>query len=46
MVSLKGDTITSVPLSEVGGKLRLVPKDHTLIKKAMKMGVCFGINGD
>lgn len=46
MVSLKGDSITSVPLSEVGGKLRLVPKDHTLIKKAMKMGVCFGINGD
>jgi 6-phosphofructokinase 1 len=44
MVSLKGDTITSVPLSEVGGKLRLVPDNHPLILKAMKMGICFGVN--
>lgn len=42
MVSLKGDTVTSVPLSEVGGKLRLVPGDHPLIEKARRMGVCFG----
>ena len=42
MVSLKGDTITSVPLAEVGGKLRLVPMDHALIEKARKMDVCFG----
>lgn len=44
MVALKGDTITSVPLSEVGDKLRLVPENHPLIQKAMKMGVCFGVN--
>jgi 6-phosphofructokinase 1 len=44
MVSLKGDSITSVPLSEVGGKLRLVPDNHPLIQKAMKMGICFGVN--
>jgi ATP-dependent phosphofructokinase / diphosphate-dependent phosphofructokinase len=42
MVSLKGDTITSVPLQEVGGKLRLVPPTHPLIEKARKMDVCFG----
>lgn len=42
MVSLKGDTITSVPLNEVGGKLRLVPPSHPLIEKARKMDVCFG----
>ena len=42
MVSLKGDTITSVPLAEVGGKLRLVPENLPLIEKARKMDVCFG----
>ncbi|HNY01170.1 MAG TPA: ATP-dependent 6-phosphofructokinase [Bacteroidales bacterium] len=42
MVSLKGDTVTSVPLPEVGGKLRLVPPDSALIDKARKMGICFG----
>lgn len=42
MVSSQGDKITSVPLKEVAGKLRTVPKDHPLIEKAEKMGVCFG----
>jgi 6-phosphofructokinase 1 len=42
MVSLKGDTVTSVPLAEVGGKLRLVPENHPLIEKARRMDVCFG----
>jgi 6-phosphofructokinase 1 len=42
MVALKGDTIKSVPLAEVGGKLRLVPHNHPLIEKARKMDVCFG----
>ncbi len=42
MVCLKGNEITSMPLAEVGGKLRLVPHDHTLIEKARKMGICFG----
>ena len=42
MVSSQGDVITSVPLSEVAGKLRLVPRDHPLIEKAERMGVCFG----
>jgi 6-phosphofructokinase 1 len=42
MVALKGNSITSVPLSEVGGKLRIVPLDHKLIEKARRMDVCFG----
>ena len=42
MVASIGDVITSVPLKEVGGKLRTVPMDHPLIEKAIKMGVCFG----
>jgi phosphofructokinase-like protein len=42
MVSSLGDKITSVPLTEVAGKLRTVPRDHPLIEKAERMGVCFG----
>ncbi len=45
MVSLKGNAITSVPLSEVGGKLRLVPVDHPLIEKSRRMDICFGMDG-
>jgi ATP-dependent phosphofructokinase / diphosphate-dependent phosphofructokinase len=42
MVCLHGEEVTSIPLGEVGGKLRLVPLDHTLIEKARKMDICFG----
>ncbi len=42
MVSLQGDAISSVPLTDVSGKLRLVPEDHDLIVEGRKMGVCFG----
>lgn len=42
MVSLKNDEIISVPLKEVGGKLRTVPVNHPLIEKAVRMGVCIG----
>ncbi len=42
MVSLKNDVITSVPLEEVGGRLRLVNPDHYLIEQGKNMGVCFG----
>jgi 6-phosphofructokinase len=45
MVSLRGNTITSVPLAEVGGKLRLVAPDNPLIEKAKKMDICFGVDG-
>jgi len=42
MVSSIGDSITSVPLRDVGGKLKTVPLDHPLIEKARRMDVCFG----
>ena len=42
MVSLQGNSITSVSLEEANGKLRLVPTDHELIVEGRKMGVCFG----
>lgn len=42
MVCLKGDIVTSVPLSDVGGNLRLVPKNHPMVEKARSMDVCFG----
>jgi len=42
MVAIKKNELTTVPLEEVGGKLRLVQPDLGLIKKARKMGVSFG----
>ncbi|MBW6459443.1 MAG: 6-phosphofructokinase [Bacteroidales bacterium] len=42
MVAKKGEITTSVPLKEVGDKLRLVPADFPLIKKGRNMGICFG----
>jgi 6-phosphofructokinase 1 len=42
MVIKKGEKIKDMPLEEVAGKLRLVPKDHSLIKKAKGLGVCMG----
>jgi 6-phosphofructokinase 1 len=42
MVALIKNELTTVPLEEVGGKLRLVNHDHGLVLKARKMGVSFG----
>ena len=42
MVTQIGNSITSVPLAQVGGKLKLVPANHALIRKSRKMGICFG----
>ena len=42
MVNLKGGKISSIPIDKVGGRLRTVGMDNSLIKKARKMGVCFG----
>ena len=42
MVALKDNVLTTVPLEDVGGKLRLVEPDFGLIQKARKMGVSFG----
>ncbi len=42
MVTLQGSEISSVPLSEIAGKLKLVTEDHDLIIQGRRMGVCFG----
>ena len=42
MVAIRGNEVVSVPLDEVGGRLRLVEPDNRLVKKGMHMGVNFG----
>jgi 6-phosphofructokinase 1 len=42
MVAIKQNEVATVPLEDVGGKLRLVEHDLGLILKARKMGVSFG----
>jgi 6-phosphofructokinase 1 len=42
MVALKGTRIIDVPLSEVGGKMRLVEQDNPLIDTAVSVGTCLG----
>ncbi len=42
MVGFEGDKIVPVPLEEVAGKLKTVPKDCQIIKEAKAMGICFG----
>lgn len=42
MVSLRGSEITSVPLSDIAGKLKLVTEDHDLVVQGRRMGICFG----
>jgi 6-phosphofructokinase 1 len=42
MVRLEGSSITSIPLSEVAGKLKLVTEDNDLVLQGRRMGICFG----
>lgn len=42
MVALKGSEISSVPLNEVAGKLKLVTEDLDLVVQGRRLGVCFG----
>jgi len=42
MVIKKGEKTKAILLSEIGSKLRLVPHDHSLIKKAHGLDVCLG----
>ena len=43
MVCLKGDEVSSIPLQEVAGKLRLVTPGHDLITQGRRMGISFGV---
>ena len=42
MVAINGNELSTIPLNEVGGNLRLVEPEHPLIVKARKMGVSLG----
>lgn len=42
MVAMQNGQMTSIPLSEVGGKVKLVQPDNHLITEGRHMGVCFG----
>lgn len=42
MVAVKGNELVPVPLSEVGGRLKLVEPDNQLVRKARALGTSFG----
>ena len=42
MVAIHNGEMKSIPLKETGGKTRLVPHDHFLIKQAKRVGTFFG----
>ena len=42
MVSLRKEEVTTVPISEVAGKIRTVPLDAHLIRTARSLGTCLG----
>jgi 6-phosphofructokinase 1 len=42
MICIQGDRVSSIPLSEIAGKLKLVPADHDLIIQGERMGISFG----
>ncbi len=42
MVALVNNQVVAVPLGEIAGKLKAVPKDSEVVKAARKMGISFG----
>lgn len=42
LVVLKNNKLSSVPLSQVAGRTRTVPKDSSLVKAARAVNTCFG----
>jgi 6-phosphofructokinase 1 len=42
MICINGIQVDSIPLSEVAGKLKLVPPNHDLIIQGERMGISFG----
>jgi 6-phosphofructokinase 1 len=43
MVCMEGQRVSSVELSKIAGKTKLVSADHDLINQGIKMGISFGI---
>jgi 6-phosphofructokinase 1 len=42
MVAARGDDVEAVPISNVAGRLKLVPPDHSWVSSARRVGTCFG----
>lgn len=42
MVAMKNNQMTTIPLTEVAGKLKLVPQDSELVAQARSLGIYFG----
>lgn len=42
MVCMKGEKVTSIPLMDTAGRLKLVTPEHDLIKHGKRMGISFG----
>lgn len=42
MVAMRRGVITSVPLADVGGKLRLLTPENPVVQRGRGLGVCFG----
>jgi phosphofructokinase-like protein len=42
MVTYKGNKISSIPLEEIAGKLKIVTEDNDLMIAGKRMGICFG----
>jgi len=42
MVTMRDNQITSVPLSETAGRLKVITSDNHLVQRARNLGVCFG----
>ena len=42
MVAMQSNVLTSIPLTEVAGKLNLIEPDNSLVAKCRNMGVSFG----
>jgi ATP-dependent phosphofructokinase / diphosphate-dependent phosphofructokinase len=42
MVALAPPTVNYVPLEEVSGRMKLVPRDSDVMRTARELGICFG----
>ncbi|MCD8193477.1 MAG: 6-phosphofructokinase [Tannerellaceae bacterium] len=42
MVCIQGDKVSSLPFSDVAGKLKLITPENELVIQGKRMGICFG----
>lgn len=45
MAALSGNSIIAVPLEDVAGKLKYIPKDCEILRQAQMLGISFGVEG-